>query len=446
MRDHRIFTVAAILLTAALLLTTGCGSNANSAAANNTNTQPSVVDVTAAQAVVQPIPSYIEATGNLAGDAQTDVAPAVGGKVVEVNFDIGSYVNQGDVLVRLDPRDAAIRLEQARAQLDQQRQGVQQAEANVEQAIANLRQTQARLGVKDGETFQIKDFSQVKSITAQLELAEKELKRTERLLETGDVSRSIYDQRKAQRDSLLGQLDEARSNAAVAIRSINTAQAAVETARAAASSARAGVGAAEAQVSQAEKGISDTAVRSPISGYVAERTADLGEFITPNTPNAKIATIVRTSTLRVRIDIPEQNVGKVATGQGVSLQTSAYPDRRFAGTVVRIAPSLNLQARTLTVEAEVQNVDGLLKPGQFVTVRITQSKPEPAVMIPVTAVRTDGDTNRVFVIKDGAAREQIVQLGLLENEMIQVKNGVIEGETVATSNLSLLFDGVMVRQ
>ena len=67
-------------------------------------------------------------------------------------------------------------------------------------------------------------------------------------------------------------------------------------------------------------------------------------------------------------------------------------------------------------------------------------------MIPVTAVRTDGDVNRVYLIKDGTAREQIVQLGLLENNMIQVKNGVVEGDTVATSNLNLLTDGVLVRQ
>jgi RND family efflux transporter MFP subunit len=283
-------------------------------------------------------------------------------------------------------------------------------------------------------------------VTAQLELAEIELRRTERLLETGDVSRSAYDQRKSQRDALLGQLDEARSNAAVAIRAINTAQAAVGTARAAAAGARAAIGTAEAQVSQAQKGVTDTFVRSPISGYVAERTADVGEFISPNTPNSKLATIVRTSTLRLRIDIPEQNVGQVSTGQGISLQTSAYPDRSFAGRVVRIAPSLSTEARTLSVEAEVQNVDGLLKPGQFATVRITQSQAEPAVMIPVAAVRTDSDVNRVFVIKDGVAREQIVQLGLLENTMIQVKSGVVEGDMVATSNLNLLSDGVFVVQ
>src|SRR5688572_390412 len=422
----------------------GCGSSAATTA--NSNNEPAIVDVTTAQAVINPIPTYITATGNLASDAQTDVAPAVSGMIVEVNFDIGSYVSQGDVLVRLDARDAAIRVDQAQAQVEQQRKAVGQAEANVDQAIATLRQTQARLGVSDGETFQIKDFSQVKSISAQLELAEKELRRTERLLETGDVSRSIYDQRKSQRDALLGQLDEARSNAAVAIKAIDTARAAYESSRSAVGVVRAAVANAQTLVDAAQKALSDTNVLAPISGYVAERTADVGEFISPNTPNAKIATIVRTSTLRVRIDVAEQDIGKVATGQGVSVQTSAWPDRNFAGTVVRLSPSLNATARTLTVEAEIQNVDGLLKPGQFATVRITQSKPEPAVMVPVRAVKTVGDTNSIFVVKDGIARETFVQLGLLEGDQIQVKSGVLEGDLVVVSDLSQLSDGVFVRQ
>jgi RND family efflux transporter MFP subunit len=438
----QIFLV--LTLAAALAGVSACGSR-SSANANSATAAPTPVDVTTAQATVVPIPSYIEATGNLASDAQSDVAPAVGGKIVEVNFDVGSYVTQGSVMIRLDPRDAQIRLDQATAQLEQQKNAVKQAEAQVEQAIASLRQTQARLGVVDGQNFQIKDFSQVKSITAQLELAEKELVRAQRLLESGDSPRALYDQRKSQRDSLLGQLDEARSNAAVAIRSINTAQAQVDTARTAVASAKAGVETASAQVHQAAKGVADTAVLAPLSGYVSERTADVGEFISPSVPNSKIATIMRTSTLRVKIDIPEQSVSKVNEGQGVSVQTSSYPDRSFAGTIARISPGLNAQSRTLTVEAEIQNVDGLLKPGQFATVRITQSQPENAVMVPVTAVKNIADTNVIYVIQDGMAREQIVQLGLLEGDKVQVKTGVVEGDVVATSNVDQLTDAIPVR-
>ena len=138
------------------------------------------------------------------------------------------------------------------AQLEQQKQPAQQAEAGVEQAIANLRQTQARLGIGDGETFQVKDFSQVKSITAQLSwlrpnFAEPSVCWKRRYFE------SYYDQKKAQRDSLIGQLDEARSNASVAIRAINTACCA-EAAEPAAASAKAGIRTTEAAVVRPKNG------------------------------------------------------------------------------------------------------------------------------------------------------------------------------------------------
>jgi cobalt-zinc-cadmium efflux system membrane fusion protein len=323
---------------------------------------------------------------------------------------------------------------------------VRQAQAQVEQAVASLRQTQARLGLKDGETFDIETFSQVRSVKAQLELAEKELQRAERLLESGDIPRNVLDQRRSQRDQLLGQLSEARSNAAVAVKAIDTARAQVQTSRAAVGIAESALETAQTQVQSAQKALADTVVYAPISGYVSERVADVGEYISPGTPNAKIATIVRTSVLRMRIDVPEQNVGLVKIGQGISLQTSAYPDRNFAGTVVRVSPSLNPTSRTLTVEAEVQNTEGLLKPGQFATVRIAQSAGKLAVMLPTAAIRTEGETNKVFVVKEGHAEQRIVKLGVLESGLIEIQQGVAENEQVVVSGVNQVYDGVAVRQ
>lgn len=431
MREKRSFITLAFIAFISLA-TWGCGGSQSANSNANTAAQPTTVDVKTTQAVMKQIPTYFEATGNLASDAQTDVAPAVAGKIVEVNFDVGSYVTKGSVMMRLDSRDAQIRVEQAQAQVEQQRKAV-------DQAVANLRQTQVRLGIGDGETFAIADFSQVKTVVANLALAEKELARAEKLHATGDISRQLLEQRRAQRDALFGNLDEARSNAAVAIKAIDTARSAVN-------SARAGIQTAETQVDQAKKALSDTVVYAPISGYISERVADLGEYVSPSAPNTKIATIVRTSTLRLRIDVPEASIGKVAVGQGISMQTSAYPERNFAGTVVRIMPNINATARTLTVEAEVQNGDGLLKPGQFAIVRVTQSKPENAIMVPASAVKAEGDLNKIYVVKDGVARERLIQTGLLEGEVIQIKSGIVEGEVVATDNLSALYDGVMVRQ
>ncbi len=428
MRDKTVLIFFAAAVFAAVIGIAGCGSKVSNA---NATPQPVTVDVTTTQAVVKQIPTYFEATGNLVADEQTDVAPAVAGKITEVNFDVGSFVQKGSVLVRLDERDARIRLEQSQAQLEQQKKAVNQA-------IAALRQAQVRLDVKDGQTFDIATFSQVKSVTAQLVLAEKELARAQRLFDTGDASKSSLDQRRSQRDALLGQLDEARSNAAVAVKAINSAEAAVAT-------AKSGVATAQTQVEQAQKSLGDTVIYAPISGSISERIADPGEYISPSAPNAKIATIVRTSPLRLKIDVPEASIGKIALGQAITLQTSAYPDRNFAGTVGRILPNVNVSARTLTVEAQVANGDGLLKPGQFATVRITQSKPENAVMIPAVAIKAEGDINKIYIVKDGVAREKIVQTGLLENGLIQVKQGVAEGDLIAISNVNTLFDGVLVR-
>jgi RND family efflux transporter MFP subunit len=437
-----------VLLIFVSLLASACGSS--SAESGNTNKadgkETQIINVQTKLAKMEQIPTYFEATGTLASDAESNVAPSIGGKIVKVNFDVGSYVRKGQALVQLDARDAQIRLDQAVAQAEQSRKAVKQAEAGVDQAIANLRQNQARLGLTKGSNFDIKDFSQVISVTAQLKLAENELKRYENLLESGDVSRSAYDKARAQRDQLIGQLAEARANAAISIKAINTAQAGVASARTQVANAKAAVVTAETQIAQARKAVTDNVIYSPLSGYVSERNADPGEFISPNQPNAKIATIVRTAILRLKIDVPEQSIGKVAVGQGVSAQVSAYPDRKFAGIITRILPSLNTQSRTLTVEAEIENVNGLLKPGQFATVRITQSKPEPAVMIPVTAVRADGDRNLVFVIKDGVANERVVQTGLLEDDQIEIKAGVRENEVVATNNVDKLGDGVIVNQ
>lgn len=437
-----IFAATAGLLA---IFIAGCGNSSakNVNANSNANTQPTTVETATERAIVQNMPTYFEATGNLVSDAQTDVAPTVAGKITAVNFDIGSYVQKGSVLVQVDNRDAQIRLEQAQAQITQAQSNVIQAQSNVQQAEANVQQVRAQLGLPAGKSFDVNQVAEVKTAKSALEFAEKEFVRNERLLESGDVARTIFDQKKSQRDQAQAQYQSAVNAANQRFEAIKSAEAQENTARAAVASAQAGVETARTQQDTAKKAISDTTVYAPISGYISERVADVGEFAATN---QKVATIVRTSVLRMRIDVPEQSIGQVKIGQGISLQTTAYPDRNFAGTVTRIAPNLNATSRTLIVEAEVDNGDGLLKPGQFATVRITQAQSKPSVMIPSSAVKTEGDTNKVFVIKDGRAEERIVKLGVLENDKVEVQNGVQENEMVATKNVDKIYDGVQVTQ
>jgi hypothetical protein len=98
------------------------------------------------------------------------------------------------------------------------------------------------------------------------------------------------------------------------------------------------------------------------------------------------------------------------------------------------------------VEAEIENNSGVLKPGQFATVRILQSRAAPATLVPARAVRTESGVSRVFVIKDGHAQERLVQLGQTEGDLVEIKGGVAAGENIATTNIEQLADGIAVRQ
>ena len=112
---------------------------------------------------------------------------------------------------------------------------------------------------------------------------------------------------------------------------------------AAVATARANVANAQSQVGLARRSLSYALVFSPIDGYVAERTADLGEYVSPT---SKVATIVRINPLRIRIDIPEQAIPEVRVGQSVSVTTSAWPDKNFADAVRESRPmSRPLRAR-----------------------------------------------------------------------------------------------------
>jgi RND family efflux transporter MFP subunit len=150
--------------------------------------------------------------------------------------------------------------------------------------------------------------------------------------------------------------------------------------------------------------------------------------------------------LRIRIDIPEQAIPEVRVGQSVSITTSAWPDRNFSGRVARIAPNVSATSRTLTVEAEIENSGGALKPGQFATVRILQERAEPAVLVPARAVATDAGVSRVYVIKNGHAEQRLVQTGQTEGDLIEIRTGLAADEQVATSNLEQLSDGIAVKQ
>lgn len=164
---------------------TGCSRSkgqGNSAGASASPT-PSAIVVSTTSAVVRQLPRYFEANGSLAANQQADVAAETSGKVAAVGVDLGSSVRRGQMIVRLDDADFRIRVQQAQAQLDQ--------------AKATLRQNEAKIGLRPGQKFNPESVPEVRAARFAFELADKNLKRYEKLVETGDISRSTYDQQKS---------------------------------------------------------------------------------------------------------------------------------------------------------------------------------------------------------------------------------------------------------
>lgn len=445
--DWKHYAIPLLAVGMALTLSACGGSEAASKNANaaNADNQSKTVNTRIVTATVREVPKFIEATGTFQADESTDVAAETSGKVSETMVSEGDFVSTGDVLIRLDERDANLRLQQARA-------AENQARALVTQAEAQFRQSQASLGLDKGGNFTIDNIPAVLQARAaltsrlsDLKLAESTEKRYLNLLETGDTSRLVVDQRRNETEKARAAVNEARENQKAAENAARQGNQAIQASRANLQNAQAAVESAVSATALAEKTVADTTIRAPFSGYISQRAIAVGENVSPTTP---IATIVRANPIKVRLQVPEKEAGQISVGLNVSATVAAYTDRNFAGRVSAVNPLVNATSRSLQVEALLENSQNLLRPGMFGTARILQPGGDKGIYIPRAAVIADAATNSrgVYVIDGDSARLRTVQIdeSTGESEEIRILTGVNEGERVATTNAEQLFDGVKV--
>jgi membrane fusion protein, multidrug efflux system len=200
--------------------------------------------------------------------------------------------------------------------------------------------------------------------------------------------------------------------------------------------------AAEARREAALKSLGDAVIRAPFAGIVSERAIDVGEYVQPQT---KVANLLATDPLRLRISVPERNVAAITQGMEVQLQVSAYPKEWFKGNVRYVGASLREQTRDLMVEATVPNPDQKLRPGMFAVVHVVLPK-APVTVVPEAAVRLDGPLARVFVADKGQLQERIVELGAHDESWVEIRRGVEKGESVVSPFSVEAKDGAQVAQ
>ena len=220
-------------------------------------------------------------------------------------------------------------------------------------------------------------------------------------------------------------------------------------------SAAADVVVGEADLTQAETALSYTTVSSPLSGYISERSVDIGTLVGPN-GKSLLATVVKSDTVRVDfsmtgLDYLKSKARNVNLGQKDSTRkwdpyititladNTQYPLR---GLVDFADPQVDPETGTFSVRAEMANPDRILLPGQFTKVRLLLDVREDATVVPTKSVVIEKGGAYIFVIRpDSIAERRLIELGPEVNNRVIVERGVVPGEKIVVEGFHKLTHG-----
>ena len=265
------------------------------------------------------------------------------------------------------------------------------------------------------------------------------------------------------------QLNKARAQALKAERDLNrirplyeqnaASQLDLDNAIAAYESAAADVKVSEADLTQAEMTLGYTTVRSPISGYISERSADIGTLVGPG-GQSLLATVVKSDTVRVdfsmtALDYLRSKARNVNLGHKDSTRKwdpyitvtladdSQYP---FLGLVDFADPQVDPRTGTFSVRAEMPNPEHVLLPGQFTKVKLLLDVRENAVVVPSKALVIEKGGAYLFVVRpDSIVEKRFVETGPELGNSIVIERGLVQGEDIVTEGYHKLSHGMKVQ-
>ncbi len=206
----------------------------------------------------------------------------------------------------------------------------------------------------------------------------------------------------------------------------------------------------EVALAQADTNLTYSYIRAPFAGYIAARNLDTGAYVTgaassTSTMSRSMLSLHDIDRVRVLIEVVERDIPTIQIGQKAGLRAEAYPDRVFEGQVTRIVQTLNRETRTMTVEIDLPNKDRRLKGGMFARVEVMVGTHREAVQIPIDAVSRLEDAQYVFVVRDGKAQRVNVEIGVRNDNRVEITKGLTGDETVIVSGKDLVHDGTPVQ-
>jgi len=237
--------------------------------------------------------------------------------------------------------------------------------------------------------------------------AKRDLERNEKLYKTNDVSEYM--------------LETARLNEQISLSELQLA---------------------EASLKVTERQLADTRIVSPFSGKIAQKMVNTGEKVSPGTQIAKIVDI---RSVRVAINVPEEEITQIQIGAEVKVTVDAIPGKIYTGRIYTISPSADLNSRTFPVEILVPNEKKPeIRAGMVARVRIIKNALEDVILIPQDVIIERGDSRYVYVAVDGKAEERKLRLGETAGENVIIEEGLQEGDVLIVLGQINLKDGTKI--
>ncbi|WP_286845445.1 efflux RND transporter periplasmic adaptor subunit, partial [Spongiibacter sp. UBA6593] len=228
---------------------------------------------------------------------------------------------------------------------------------------------------------------------ARVKLADAQLKRAARLVNSGAESREILDQRTAERDQAL------------------------------------------AAVKQLDARIAQKQIRAPFAGQLGIRQVDLGQYLNPG---ETIATLTDTSQLYVDFTVPQQELRWVQQGGKVQVVSDAWPDNSYTATVTTVEPRISADTRNIQIRAQLDNPGEHLRPGMFVNASLSLPEQKEQLVVPSTAIQTTAFGSNVLLVrgaepeKAGQAEYVQVQISRRLKDQVVISSGLKVGDIVVT--------------
>ena len=271
------------------------------------------------------------------------------------------------------------------------------------------------------------------------------LVQVERSLLEAAVERQEAQLSRARADHDLAKLDLGRQ---LGLKEKNVGSAAeLDRARAIERARRADRQQARASLTDARVRLDKATIRAPFAGVVQKLDLEPGAYLRPGDP---VAEILDLSEIEIEVGVIDRQVVALRAGDPVSVLVDVFPDEVFGGVIRRLGRSPDDRTQKFPVEVRVANQDGRLLPGMLGRVRFDLGEREPTIRVPRAATRTEYEISYVFVL-DGqdpprvSRRRVATRHAPFRPDLLEVTQGLREGERIAVTRVGELRDGLRVR-